>query len=78
MTVEVAPITDAHVAAVADFLHANLNDRVPWELACSAVPWKVEAPNHRFMLRDGSASSGHDWLSTPSGSWQDGWSGSAT
>jgi hypothetical protein len=53
MTVEVAPITDAHVAAVADFLHANLNNRVPWELACSAVPWKVEAPNHGFMLRDG-------------------------
>jgi hypothetical protein len=53
MTVEVAPITDADVAAVADFLHANLNDRVPLELACSAVPWKVEAPNHGFMLRDG-------------------------
>jgi hypothetical protein len=53
MTVEVAPITDADVAAVADFLHANLNDRVPWELASSAVPWKVEAPNHGFMLRDG-------------------------
>lgn len=53
MTVEVAPIADADVAAVADFLHANLSGRVPWELACSAVPWKVEAPNHGFMLRDG-------------------------
>jgi hypothetical protein len=30
MTAEAAPITDADVAAVADFLHANLNDRVPW------------------------------------------------
>jgi hypothetical protein len=53
MTVELTPITDADVAAVADFLRANLNDRVPWALSCSAVPWKVEAPNHGFMLRDG-------------------------
>jgi hypothetical protein len=53
MTVELTPITDADVAAVADFLHANHNDRVPWALSCSAVPWKVEAPNHGFMLRDG-------------------------
>jgi len=30
MTVELAPITDEDVAAVADFLHANHNDRVPW------------------------------------------------
>jgi hypothetical protein len=53
MTVELTPITDADVAAVADFLHANHNDRVPWALSCSAVPWKVEAPNYGFMLRDG-------------------------
>src|SRR4029078_11776476 len=53
MKVELTPITDADVAAVADFLHANHNDRVPWELSCSAAPWKVEAPNHGFMLRDG-------------------------
>jgi hypothetical protein len=53
MTAELAPITDADVAAVADFLHANLNDRVPWAVACSAVPWEVEAPNHGFMLQDG-------------------------
>ena len=52
-SVELAPITDADVGAVADFLHANHNDRVPWALSCSAVPWKVEAPNHGFMLRDG-------------------------
>jgi hypothetical protein len=51
--VEVAPITDADVAAVAAFLHANLNDRVPWDRAISSAPWKVEAPNHGFMLRDG-------------------------
>jgi hypothetical protein len=53
MTVELAPITEADVAAAADFLHANHNDRVPWALLCSTVPWKVEAPNHGFMLRDG-------------------------
>lgn len=53
MTVELAPITDADVPAVADLLHANLNDRVPWARSCQAVPWKVDAPNHGFMLRDG-------------------------
>ena len=53
MTVELTPITDADVPAVAEFLCANHNDRVPWELSCSAAPWKVEAPNHGFMLRDG-------------------------
>ena len=53
MPVEVTPITDADVAAVAAFLHANLNDRVPWDRAISSAPWKVEAPNHGFMLRDG-------------------------
>ncbi len=53
MPVEVTPITDADVAAVATFLHANLNDRVPWDRAISPAPWKVEAPNHGFMLRDG-------------------------
>jgi hypothetical protein len=53
VTVEVAPITDADVAAVADFLHSNLNDRVPWDRAISSASWKAEAPNHGFMLRVG-------------------------
>jgi hypothetical protein len=53
MPVEVVPITDADVTAAADFLHANLDDRVPWARACSAMPWKVDAPNHGFMLCDG-------------------------
>jgi hypothetical protein len=55
MTVEIVPITDADVAVVADFLHANLNSRVSsstWSRLMS-VPWKVDAPNHGFMLRDG-------------------------
>jgi hypothetical protein len=51
--VELTPIMDDDVAAVSDFLHANLNDQVPWELACSSVPWEGESPNHGFMLRDG-------------------------
>lgn len=53
LSVELCPITDADVAAVADFLHANHNDRVPWDRACAVVPWQVQAPNHGFMLRDG-------------------------
>jgi hypothetical protein len=55
MTVELTPITVADVPAVADFLHANLNRRVPaltWTRVMSP-PWKAEAPNHGFMLRDG-------------------------
>jgi hypothetical protein len=53
MTVELAPITDEDAPAVADLLRDNLNDRVPWARSCFAVPWKVDAPNHGFMLRDG-------------------------
>jgi hypothetical protein len=55
MTIQVSPITDQDVAGVADFLHANLNTWVPpsiWARGMS-VPWKVEVPNHGFMLRDG-------------------------
>ncbi|AFM19314.1 hypothetical protein Mycch_4612 [Mycolicibacterium chubuense NBB4] len=49
----VDPIMDTDVAAVADFLSANHNDRVPWAQACSKPPWQVDAPNRGFMLRDG-------------------------
>jgi hypothetical protein len=52
-SVELGPITDSDVPAVAEFLRANHNARVPWAAACSEVPWQVEAPNHGFMLRDG-------------------------
>lgn len=52
-TVELSPIQEENVTAVADFLYTNLNDRVPWAQACSTVPWQVQAPNHGFMLRDG-------------------------
>jgi hypothetical protein len=54
MTVHLAPISEADVPAVADFLHTNLNTRVSastWQRAM-LVPWKVDAPNHGFLLRD--------------------------
>jgi acyl carrier protein len=51
MTVELSPITDADIAAVADFLRVNYMDRIPWVIM--AGPWKVDAPNHGFMLRGG-------------------------
>jgi hypothetical protein len=53
MTIELSPITDADIAAVADFLRVNYNDRIPWARSLMARPWKVAAPNHGFMLRDG-------------------------
>lgn len=54
MTVKLTPIMDPDMAVVADFMHANLNTRVPvsaWMRAMS-VPWKVHAPNHGYMLRE--------------------------
>ena len=53
MTVEISPITDADVAAVAEFLHVNFQDRIPWARSRLAGPWKAEAPNRGFMLHDG-------------------------
>jgi hypothetical protein len=53
VTVELSPITDADVTAVADFLSAGYDDQIPWARSKLAGPWKVDAPNHGFMLRDG-------------------------
>jgi len=53
MTVELSPIADADVPAVADFFRLNYKDRIPWARSRLAGPWKVEAPNHGFVLRDG-------------------------
>ena len=55
MTVELSPITDADIAAVADFLHVNYKDRIPWARSRLAGPWKVEAPNHGFLRRRSSS-----------------------
>jgi hypothetical protein len=53
MAVELMPITDADIPDVADFLRDNMNTpRDMWARAC-VPPWKVDAPNYGFMLRDG-------------------------
>lgn len=52
-SVDIVPITDDDIGAVAGFLHTNLNDQVPWAQSCVTTPWKADAPNHGFMLRDG-------------------------
>jgi hypothetical protein len=55
--VELRPIGPRDVPAVAEFLHAHLNERVSAEAWARAVdvPWHVEAPNAGFMLLDGDA-----------------------
>ncbi|AQA02539.1 hypothetical protein BVC93_08960 [Mycobacterium sp. MS1601] len=51
---ELVPITDAaDLLAVANFLHDNHNDRLPWALACTALPGGSAPPNYGFMLRAG-------------------------
>jgi hypothetical protein len=55
--VQVRPITADGMPAVAEFLHANLNERVTaaaWAAAVD-VPWAVDAPNAGMMLLDGDA-----------------------
>lgn len=57
MAIAVKPITGHDVPAVAEFLHTHLNGRVSpaaWARALD-VPWKVDAPNHGFMLLSGGA-----------------------
>lgn len=53
--IDVAPITDDDVGAVATFLHEHLNSRLSaneWA-RCTVPPWSVEAPNHGYLLRRG-------------------------
>lgn len=52
MAVELSAITDADVAAVADFLHFNYKGRIAWAQSRLTGPWKAETPNHGFMLRE--------------------------
>lgn len=52
-SVQLAPITDADVDDVATFLHRHLNPNVTaarWARAMTP-PWRVDAPNHGFLLR---------------------------
>jgi hypothetical protein len=55
MSVALAPITDADLPAVGAFLHRHLNRRVPADAWVRAlrVPWKVDAQDHGYLLRDG-------------------------
>jgi hypothetical protein len=55
--VELCPIGPADVQAVAEFLHANLNEGVPVDAWARGVdvPWDAEQPNAGFMLLDGEA-----------------------
>jgi hypothetical protein len=56
-TVQLVPITDSDVRRAAEFLNANLNQRVPadhWERAVD-LPWSVDKPNAGFMLLDGDS-----------------------
>src|SRR5262249_333461 len=52
MAIQVSPITDSDVLGVAKFLHVHLNAGVSIESWARSliVPWRVEAPNHGFML----------------------------
>ena len=53
-SVEITPIRDDDLNAVAEFLHTHLNDQVPWAEACASAPTNMCPPNHGFMIRDGA------------------------
>jgi hypothetical protein len=55
--VELQPITDADVPAVAAFLNGHLNARVTAVTWAAAMipPWSAPSPNHGFLLRAGGA-----------------------
>lgn len=53
-TVQLAPVAPEDLPAVGAFLHAHLNPRLSAaEWTAALVPtWRVDAPNHGFLLRD--------------------------
>ncbi|NIH97882.1 hypothetical protein [Mycolicibacterium fluoranthenivorans] len=55
-TVELGPITVADLPEVAQFLHDQLDPRVPVECwSAQIIPtWAVDQPNHGFLLRCGA------------------------
>jgi hypothetical protein len=55
VTVQLAPILDEDVPAVAAFLHAHLNDRVSAEQWARMMipPWSTSVADHGVLLRDG-------------------------
>jgi hypothetical protein len=53
-SVEVKPITDADIQAVAEFLRNDMGSGVPaadWQRAMTP-PWDVEQPNHGYLMRE--------------------------
>lgn len=60
MAMRVTAIGDAEIRPAAEFLHANLNRAVPADAwaAAMTLPWKVDAPNHGFLLADGDTVAG--------------------
>src|ERR1044071_1303419 len=53
-SVEVKPITDADIRAVAEFLRNDMRSGVPaadWQRAMTP-PWDVEQPNHGYLMRE--------------------------
>lgn len=57
MSVTVVPITPADVQRVAQFLHTHLNSRLHVDVWARSIipPWRVDAPNHGFMLLSAAA-----------------------
>ena len=55
-TVEIRPITTSDVAKVAEFLHEELNERIPSSVWAAAIspPWQGISPNHGYMLVSGN------------------------
>lgn len=54
-SIAIAPIGDADIDRVGDFLHKNLNSRISARNWSQAIrpPWSGESPNHGFMLHEG-------------------------
>lgn len=57
MGTTLAPISTSDIPMVADFMHRELNRKIPMQRWAGAlkIPWAVEPPNHGFYLRDGTA-----------------------
>lgn len=53
--VEIRPIAPADVSDVAEFLHEELNERIPSGVWAAAIrpTWQQTSPNHGFMLVSG-------------------------
>ena len=60
MSARVEPIRDADLPAVGEFLNAHMNRDIPvasW-IQCARGPWRGDAPNHGYLLREGDRLAG--------------------